>query len=136
MLPAPVASGGHVELAGIGLCVGDQLRNRLDRDRKVHIQNERLTIDSGDWCDVAQEIEIKSFVDRCIDRVRRIDHEQRMAVWRRFRDRLSGDVVGSARAVLNDEWLAKSLRQPLPDQSHGYVTPATCGKANDDADRT
>ena len=51
-----------------------------------------------------------------------------MAVGGRTRDRLSGDVARSARSVLNDEWLAEALRQPLTNQAREDVARAAGGK--------
>src|SRR5262249_16524936 len=59
----------------------------------------------------------------------------RMAVRGRTRDRLGGDVARSARSVLNDEWLAKALRQPLTDQAREDVGRAAGRNADNDAHR-
>ena len=58
-----------------------------------------------------------------------------MAVGRRTDYRLGGDMAGCARPVLDDEWLAEPLRQPLTDEASGDVGSATGGKADDDVHR-
>ncbi len=88
-----------------------------------------------DRCDVANEIEIELVVECRIDRVRRTDQEQRVAVRRRTHDRLGGDIAAGARPVLDDEWLAEPLRQPLTYQTRENVVRAAGGKADDDAHR-
>src|SRR5450755_4218581 len=58
-----------------------------------------------------------------------------MAVGRRTDDDLGADIAGSARPILNEQWLAKPLRQPLTDKARQNVARTTGGKADDDADR-
>jgi hypothetical protein len=50
-------------------------------------------------------------------------------------DRLGGDIAAGARPVLDDEWLAEPLRQPLTDQTREDVVRPASGKADDDAHR-
>ena len=80
--------------------------------------------DARDRRDVADEIEIELVVERRVDRVRRSDKEERVAVRRRPHDRLGADIGAGARPVLDDEWLAEPLRQPLADQARDDVGPA------------
>ena len=91
--------------------------------------------DARDRRDVADEIEIELVVERRVDRVRRTDQEERVAVRRRTHDRLGGDIAAGARPVLDDEWLAEPLRQPLTHQAREDVVRAAGGKADDDAHR-
>src|SRR5262249_1463000 len=59
-----VSSGArrrHGELAGIGLGIGDELGNRLGRNRRVHHHDEAASDDARDRRDVADEIEVFSF---------------------------------------------------------------------------
>jgi len=55
--------------------------------------------------------------------------KQRMAVGGRTRHCLGGDVARSTRPVLNDEWLAETLRQPLTNQAREDVRRAARRKA-------
>ena len=91
--------------------------------------------DARDRRDVADEIEIELVVERRVDRVRRTDQEERVAVRRRTHDRLGGDIATGARPVLDDEWLAEPLRQPLTHQAREDVVRTAGGKADDDAHR-
>ena len=77
--------------------------------------------DARDRRDVADEIEVELVVERRVDRVRRTDQEQRVAVRRRAHDRLGADIAAGARPVLDDELLAKPLRQPLTHQARDDV---------------
>ena len=71
--------------------------------------------------DVADEIEIEIVVERRVDRDRSGDQEERIAVRGRAHDRLGADIAAGARPVLDDEWLAEPLRQPLAHQARDDV---------------
>src|SRR5262249_57342561 len=85
---------------------------------------------------VADEIEIELVEERCIDRRRHVDHEQRVAVGGRAYNGLGADVAGTARTVLDDELLAEMLRQPLPYQSGDDVGRAGRPEWHDHAHRS
>ena len=87
--------------------------------------------DARDRRDVADEIEIELVVERRVDRVRSRDQEERVAVGGRTHDRLGADIAAGARPVLDDEWLAEPLRQPLTHQARDDVGRAAGGKADD-----
>src|SRR5215472_12413478 len=96
------------------------------------------TITNGkarDWRDVTDEVEIELVVERRIDCVRRSGPQQRIAVGRRTNDRFGADIGAPARTVLNDEWLAQALRQPLAHQAYQYIRRAAGGRGDDDAHR-
>src|SRR6266852_5309560 len=90
-----------------------------------------LTGDAGNRRDVADKIEIEPFVERRVDRIRCANHEERMAVGRRTHDRLGCDIGPRARPVVDDEWLAEPLRQPLTHQAREDVLRAAGGTADD-----
>ena len=94
-----------------------------------------LADDARDRRDIADEIEIELVVERRVDRVRCADQKKRIAVRRRTHDRLGGDVAAGARPVLDDEWLAEPLRQPLTDETRDDVGRAAGGKADDQSHR-
>ena len=85
--------------------------------------------------DVADEIEIELVVKRRVDRVRGADQKKRVAVRGRPHDRLGGDIAAGSRPVLNDEWLAEPLRQPLTHQARDDVGRAAGAKPTIDAHR-
>ena len=70
----------HVDLAGICFGVGDELGNGLGRNRRIHLHDIGHAHDAGDRRNVANEIEIELVVERRVDRVRRSDQEERVAV--------------------------------------------------------
>src|SRR5262249_18101255 len=85
---------------------------------------------------VADEIEVELVMERrvggaCVGP----DHEQRVAVRRRAHDRLGADIATRARPVLDHEWLAKPLRQPLTHQTGDDVGRSAWGEWGDDAHR-
>src|SRR5262245_61977058 len=63
------------------------------------------------------------------------DQKQRMAIGGRMRHGLGGDLPLRARSVLDDEWLAETLRQPLTNQAREDVGWTAGGKADHDPHR-
>ena len=66
-----VAGRRHVDLARIGLGIGDELGNGLGRNRWIDHHDIGHADDACDRRDVADEIEIELVVERRVDRVRR-----------------------------------------------------------------
>jgi hypothetical protein len=66
VLPLPF----DVDLARIGLGVGDELGNCLGGDGWMHCKNTCQADDAGDWHDVPNEIEIELFIECSVDCVR------------------------------------------------------------------
>jgi len=67
------------------------------------------------------------------DRVHRSGHKERITVRGRSFGRLGADVATGSWPVLDDEWLAESLRQPLCHQARHDVAGAARSKGDDDA---
>src|SRR5260221_14600855 len=82
----PTPPDAMVELAGIGLGIGDELGDRLGRDRWIDQHDVGHTGDASNRRDVAAEIETKLFVQRSTDHVCRSDEEERIAVRERAHD--------------------------------------------------
>src|SRR5262249_17898649 len=80
---------------------------------------------------VADEIVVELVIERRADRVRRVDHEKRMAVGRRPHDRFSANIAATSRPVINDELLTESLRQPLTHQARNDVGRTACCDGDD-----
>ncbi len=120
----------EVDLARIGLGVGDELRHRLHRHRRIDHDDLRLVHHAGDRGDVADEVEAELRIERRVDRRRRPDREQRVAVRRRAHDRLGGDVRPRPDPVVDDERLPELLRQPLRDHARQDVLHAAGGGAD------
>src|SRR5262252_7014394 len=104
------AGRGHADLARIGLGIGDELGNRLGRNRWMYRYDVGLPVNAGDRRDVADEIETKLVIERGVDGIPTADHEQRVAVRRCAHDRIGADIAAAARSVLDDKLLTEPLR--------------------------
>ena len=89
--------------------------------------------DASDWCEVADEIEVESFVERRVDRVRRTRQQKGVTVLRRPDDGLGRNIGAGTGPVLDDKLLSEPFRQPLTHQARGQVAGASGGIADDDA---
>src|SRR5262249_597611 len=69
----PDTTRRHGELAGIGLGIGNELRNGCDWDRWIHLHYKGATDHARNRRNVADEIKIEPLVERCINRRRRAD---------------------------------------------------------------
>src|SRR5262249_61008991 len=131
MLRAADTAGPHIDLAGIGLSVSDQVGNRLRWERRVYHQHAHSADDAGNRRDVADEIETKIVVKRDVPRVICTNHEERIAIGWRPHHRLGGQIAAGAWPVLDDELLAEPFRQQLAYQSANYVSCAAGWPADD-----
>src|SRR5262249_59836290 len=129
-------AGRHVDFARIGFGISDELGNGLGRNRWVDLHDERHADDARDWRDVAHEIEFEVFVERHVYRVGRSDLQKCVAVRRRPQGRLSSDIAGSTRPVVDYEFLTETLRQPLRHDASNNVGRPAGGKPNDDTHGT
>src|SRR5262249_40513090 len=81
------------------------------------------------------DVETELVIDGSVDRVVWTDHEECVAVGRRPDRSLGGDVAGSAGPILDEDLLAKPLRQPLTQQAADHILRAAGGKTDDQAHR-
>src|SRR5262249_11085096 len=100
----------YVEFPGIGVGIGDELRDRFRWNRKVRHEQLGNAGDGSDRRDVSDKIKFKIFVKRRVNRVGRSDQEQRVAVGRRTYARLGADIPTCTRSVVDDERRAEPLR--------------------------
>src|SRR5207237_5851891 len=98
---------GHVELAGIGLGIGDEFADRLCRKRWMHLHAVGLVADARNGRDVIDEIELELFIERGVDGVGKADQKQRVAVGGGVQYGLGGDIAAGAGPVLNNELLTE-----------------------------
>src|SRR5215471_2955906 len=110
-----------VDLARISLGISDELGDRPGRNRWMHQHDVGHDHNAGDRRDVTDEIEVELVIERRVDRVGRVDQEERIAIRGRTHDRLRGDIAAGARSVFYDKLLTKSLREPLADQASDDV---------------
>src|SRR4029450_1300318 len=111
------AGRSQIDLARIGLGVGDELGDGFGRNRWIYHHDEGQADDACDGRDVAKKNEIKLVVEGRIDRVCRSYHEERVAVRRRPHDHLGADIGAATGAVFYDELLAEPLREPRSDEA-------------------
>src|SRR5262249_35314565 len=102
---------------------------------KVPVPNEARAGNAGDRHDVVDEIEIEIVVETRVDCVRRDGQEERITVRRRTHDLFGGNIASGARPVLDDEWLAKPVREPLTHQADKDVSCSAARKPDDQAHR-
>src|SRR5262249_44883158 len=135
MSRAPNAARAHADLAGIGLGMGDELENRRDRKRWIHLHDMWHAVDARNRRNITNEVVVEFFEQCCIDCCGSTDHEERIAVCRRTPDRLYTDIATAARTVLDDELLTEALRQPLTNEARSNVVNTTGRKWDNDAHR-
>ena len=136
LLRAADAARGHIDLARIGLGVGDEFGDGLGREGRVHLHHAERVNDAGDRDDVADEVEIEIVVQRRVPDVRRVISS---SVWPSgvgSHDRLGADIAAGAGPVLNDKRLAEALRQPLSHQPRENVGRSAGAEADDPAHRS
>src|SRR6516162_1377577 len=124
MEESPIAIRRHVDLAGIGFGVSNELGNCLRWSRWIDHHEKRDANNASNRRDVAEKRETKVVVKRRVDRRRRVNHEECVAVWRRLHDYLGSDIGSRARPILDDERLAEALGELLADQARDNVGSA------------
>ena len=123
-----VTRRGVIELASIGLGVGDEFGNAVHRDGRTDHQDIGHTHDARDRIAVPQEIVVEVCVKGCVDGVGRIGKEERIAVGRRPDHVFGADIVGGAGPVLDHELAVEAARQPIGNQPRHHVDRAPGGK--------
>jgi hypothetical protein len=131
----PDARRRKIDLARSDPGVGDELGNGMDRYCRIDLHDEGPIADACNRRSVSDETEVELIVEHVGDRVSRNHQKERMAVGGRTDDCLGRDIARSPRPVLDDEWLAEALRQPLPNQAREEIGRAAGGKADNDAHR-
>jgi hypothetical protein len=134
-LPDAVAIAER-DLAGICLCIRDQLLHAVDRQLGIHDDDHRDDHDAGDRREILDRIVGQLLEQEGIGRVRRVGgHEQRVAVRRRFRRGLGADDGRSARLVVDDEGLIEGGLELVGDEARDDVGGAAGGEGHDDPHR-
>jgi hypothetical protein len=110
MRHAAVASRGDVDLARIGFGIGDEFRDGSSRHCGMDDHDLGHAHNTGHRRDVANEIEVELFVQRCVDRSRRGDRKERVAIRSSSYDIFGGKITRRARPILDDKLLTKPLR--------------------------
>ena len=121
----------HVDLARIRLGVSDELRDRLGRNDGLTQQDEGIVVDARDRSDVARDVEVALLIERHVDRVRRGDQQERVAVSRRAHDRLQARLPPPpGRLSMTNDWPSR-CDSALTDQARDDVGRAAGGNEDD-----
>src|SRR5262249_21709423 len=97
------------DLAGVGLGIGDELGNRFDRHRGMHLYGKRVASNARDRRDVADEIEIELVVEGGVDRVHSNASEKRIAVGGRTYNGLGATLLAApGRFSMTNCWPSRS----------------------------
>ena len=104
------AARTHVDLAGIGLGVGDEFGNISRRHRRMNLHHHRRAHQDHHRNHVGAEVVAEIVVKRGVDRVDRVRHEQGVTVGRRTHGNLGTDVVSTAGTILDKKCLPQPLR--------------------------
>src|SRR5215470_13901730 len=110
-----------IDFARASLGIGDELGNRLSRDRWIYRHDKWCADNASDWRDIADEIVVELVVECCIDRVQTTDQEKRVAVRGRAHGGLGADIAAATRPAVDNKLLSEPLRQPLSDQARRDV---------------
>jgi len=94
------AGGCEVELARISLCIGDELRERLYRQRQRRDDHRRRRADDRNRLQSLEEIVRNIRLQGRIGDERGIRQQHRIAVGRRARDHVGADHAAGARTIL------------------------------------
>ena len=110
MIAGASARGRQIDLARIGFVISNELRDGLGRHRGIDHHHLRLMYEACDRHEIAHHFEAELVVDRDVDRRRRTDRQQRVAIRGRAHHNLGGKVGRSARAVFDEDRLTEPLR--------------------------
>ena len=110
--------------------------SRMRRHRRVDSDHQGGEDRKRDQVEVLFEFIRHFVVERGIDHVARIDHEQRVAVGRHLCHAAHGDVAAAAAHVLDIELLADMLRQLLCKQAGDHIGRTAGRVGNDHAHRS
>ena len=86
--------------------------------------------------DVADKTKTEIWIECGVEAIRSGNLSQRIAIGGCFHDRLSANVAAGAGTVLDDELLAKPIRQPLAYEACQDVGSPACGKPDNNPHRS
>src|SRR5262249_56547500 len=115
------------DLAGVGWAKIEKSRNGVGGNGGINRHNVDRAQQACDRFNITNEIEIKLGIERRVDRVRRRDEKECVAVGGRPYDRLRADIAAGTWPVLDNELLTRPLRQPLTHQTGANVGSVPSG---------
>src|SRR5215831_6440723 len=131
----PIPADAMLTLRGLAFAKAINSGTVLAGNDGVHHHHVRRSGDACNRHNIADEIEVELFVQCRVDYIRRSEQQERIAVRCRARDRFGSDIATGARAVLDDELLAKAFRQPFTHETCEDVSRTASLKADDQAHR-
>ena len=135
MLKTAGTDGREIDLAWIGLCVGNEFGDGFYRKILIDLHHHRRAHHACDRRQVFLRVETQlAGIERLVDGDRRRRVEQGIAICRRPYDEFAGEIAAGARAVVDDDRLAEPLRQPLPEQAGIDVGGRAGCETGDDVD--
>ncbi|MCY1223816.1 hypothetical protein D9M72_359560 [compost metagenome] len=122
------------QLAGMRLAVGDQLLDRLRRDRRRHHQHQRHHMRQCHRLEALDGVVRQLAHHAGIDGMAARHQRQRVTVRGGLCHQVGADDAGGAAAVVDHHRLAPGFGQLLADQARGKVDGAAGGSGHDDGD--
>ena len=117
-----VPARGVADLARIGLGKGNELAQRPHRQARIDVDHIGLRAHECDRCKVLGRIEADLLIEADIGRQNAVGaKEQRVAIRRRARHHLAGDIAARAGTVLDHDRLADDLLELARDQARHHI---------------
>ena len=113
----------EVELAGLLLGESDEILERCDRRFRAGDDQQRRRRDLNHRDEILHGIKRQLFVDRGAECVAVDGLQNRVAIRRRFRDRVRTDVAGRSAAVVHDERLTCGFGCAVTDNPRRWCPP-------------
>ena len=136
MVLAAVAAGSVRKRRRRTARVLDEFLEIAHRQRRIDREHELIRDQGRDRSEILQRIERHLRVQVRIDRDQAVlAQQQRVAVGRRLRDHVAGDVAVGARMILDDDRRAEQLGKLLPDDARGDIGCAAGRDRHDQLDR-
>src|SRR5262252_11074004 len=133
--PEPMPADAMLILPGLALAYAMNSGTVFGRNRWIDLQDEWSADHPRDRRDVAEKNKIQLGIERRVDRAGWRGQQERIAICGRTHDRFGTNIGARARPVLDNEWLAQPLGQPLTHQTGDEVGVAGGGERHDHPNR-
>src|SRR5262249_24573429 len=121
----------HRDFSRVGLCVGDQLGNCLDRKVRINDDDGRTaTEDACHWRDVRGKVEVELLVERRVCCVCQCQLKQCVAIGCGLCNGLRRQIASSSSSILDNDLLSEPLREPLANEPRKHINDAASGEAD------
>jgi len=119
-------------LAAVALGEGDEFRDRLGRRGIRNRHQIGIGRNQRHRREIGERIIAERRKQKAIDRKRQRGEQHGVAVGRRMGDRLGADIGAAAALVLDDDLVARGLRQSGREDASDGVGPSAGDEGNDD----